>query len=93
MEYVDLYDENRVPLGRTRARKEPGRPGEFYVVVGIWVFDGRGNILLTKRHPDKKYAPNLWENTGGHVMAGETSAAAVVREPALAHRRTARRST
>ena len=28
----------------------------------------------------KKFAPNLWENTGGYVKAGETSIAAVLRE-------------
>lgn len=80
MEYVDLYDERRVPLGRTHPRKERVAPGEYFVVVGVWAFRRGPEILLTKRHPDKRYAPNLWENTGGHVMAGERSAAAVVRE-------------
>ena len=80
MEYVDLYDENRVPLGRTHLRKDKVAPGEYYVAVGIWVFGSGREILLTKRHPNKRFAPNLWENTGGHVMAGERSEAAIVRE-------------
>lgn len=80
MEYCDLYDENHNPLGRVHNRKEKLNPGEFITVTGIWIFDSSNRIFLTKRDPSKSYAPNLWENTGGHVMAGETSAAAVVRE-------------
>ncbi len=80
MEWIDLYDENRTPLGRVHPRSKPVEPGAFYVVVGIWIFNDRHEILLTRRHPDKKYAPNLWENTGGHVRAGENSADAAVRE-------------
>ena len=80
MELVDLYNENRTPLGRTHNRANKLAPDEFIIVVGIWIFNSKNEILLTKRHPNKSYAPNLWENTGGHVSAGETSIAAVVRE-------------
>ena len=79
-ELVDLYDSNRTPLGRTHDRANKLADGEFIIVVGIWIFNSKNEILLTKRHPNKKFAPNLWENTGGHVSAGETSVAAVVRE-------------
>lgn len=80
MEIVDLYDENRNLLGRTRNRADKLADGEYIIVVGIWVFDSQNRILLTKRAPTKSYAPNLWENTGGHVQSGEPSKAAVVRE-------------
>lgn len=79
-ELLDLYDENRVLIRKGQKRTDKLAPGEFVLVVGIWIFNSRNEILLTKRHPDKKYAPNLWENTGGHVMSGESSTAAVVRE-------------
>lgn len=79
-ELVELFDENRVSLGKIRPRGEKLEPGEFLVVVGSWVFNSKGEILLTKRHPDKKFAPNLWENTGGHVSAGESSEEAMARE-------------
>ena len=59
MEVWDLYDERRRPLGRTARRDEPLRPGEYHVVVGIWVFDGRGHILLTRRDAAKRYMPVL----------------------------------
>jgi len=79
-EYIDIYDKNRRLV---RTRQERGvklREGEFIVVVGIWVINDKNEILLTKRHPDKSYAPNLWENTGGHMQSGENSIDAVLRE-------------
>lgn len=80
MEVWDLYDAYRHPLGRTARRDEPLRPGEYHVVVGIWVFDGRGHILLTRRDASKRYMPGKWENTGGHVVSGEDSPTAAARE-------------
>lgn len=80
MEIWDLYDESRRPLGRTARRDEPLQPGEYHVVVGIWVFDGKGHILLTRRDASKRYMPGKWENTGGHVVSGEDSRAAAARE-------------
>ena len=80
MEIWDLYDESRRPLGRTARRDEPLQSGEYHVVVGIWVFDGKGHILLTRRDASKRYMPGKWENTGGHVVSGEDSRAAAARE-------------
>lgn len=42
MELVDLYDENRVPLGRTAERYGKKGPGEYRVVVHVCVFDHQG---------------------------------------------------
>lgn len=80
MEYCDIYDENRKPLGIIRARKDTLEQGEFKLAVGVWILNSKGEILLTKRHPCKSFAPNLWENTGGHVMAGESITAGAIRE-------------
>ena len=44
------------------------------------VFSDDGKVLLTKRSPEKKSFPNQWENTGGSVLAGETSRQAIQRE-------------
>lgn len=80
MEYLDLYDEHRHPLGRTLVRGEPFAEGEYHIVTAVWTVDSRGRILLTLRAPSKRYYPSLWENTGGAVQAGETSRSAAVRE-------------
>lgn len=40
----------------------------------------RKAMLITRRSMQKRYAPGKWENTGGHMTAGETPVAAVIRE-------------
>ncbi len=45
----------------------------------VWVYDGRGNLLLTRRAPEKSY-PGTWENSGGAAQAGESSRQAIARE-------------
>ena len=79
MEYNDIYDEHRNPTGRRHLRGTPWLPGEFGLVVCVWVYDGHGNILLTRRAPEKSFA-GPWENSGGAAKAGETSLQAIVRE-------------
>ena len=68
MEMVDLYDENRLPLGRTAERYAPKGEGEYRVVVHICVFDSRGRLLIQQR------------SAAGGVDAGETSRQAAERE-------------
>lgn len=78
-EYNDIYDENRRPTGRVHRRGTAWEKGEYGLVVCVWVHDGRGNLLLTRRAPQKSF-PGTWENSGGAVKAGENSLQAIVRE-------------
>ncbi len=79
MEYWDLYDSDRNPLGRLHARGEAFAEGEYYVCAEVWVRNSKGQFLITKRHPDKK-AGGLWEFTGGGTLAGEDTRRSAVRE-------------
>lgn len=79
MEYNDVYDVNRKPTGRVHLRGTPWKRGEYGYVVCVWVYDGEGRVLLTRRAPQKSF-PGTWENSGGAVKAGETSRQAVARE-------------
>lgn len=79
MEFNDVYDENRRLTGRVHQRGTPWRPGEYGLVVCVWVYDGYGKLLLTRRAPEKSFA-GTWENSGGAAQAGETSRAAIARE-------------
>ena len=79
MELNDIYDAERRLTGRLHQRGTPGKPGEYGLVACVWVYDGRGNLLLTRRAREKSY-PGTWENSGGAAKAGETSRAAVARE-------------
>lgn len=78
-EWNDIYDENRVLTGRKHLRGTPWKKGDYGLVVCVWVYDGRGHLLLTRRAPQKSF-PGTWENSGGAVRAGEDSLTAIVRE-------------
>ena len=79
MELLDMYDINRQFTGKVRQRGEPRQPGEYGLVVCVWVYDGRGHLLLTRRAPEKSFA-GTWENSGGAAQAGEDSLTAIRRE-------------
>ena len=78
-EFNDVYDKDRNLTGRLHLRGTPWKPGEYGLVVCVWVYDGKGNILLTRRAPEKSFA-GTWENSGGAAKAGETSLQAIARE-------------
>lgn len=79
MEYNDVYDKDRRLTGQTHIRGTRWKPGEYGLVVCVWVYDGEGNLLLTRRAPEKSF-PGTWENSGGAAKAGETSRQAIARE-------------
>lgn len=79
MEYNDIYDKDRNRTGRLHRRGKPWGAGEYGLVVCVWVYDGKGNLLLTRRAKGKSFA-GTWENSGGAAKAGETSRQAIARE-------------
>lgn len=79
VEYNDIYDSNRRLTGRVHRRGTPWKHGEYGLVVCVWVYDGRGHLLMTRRARGKSFA-GTWENSGGAAKAGETSRQAIVRE-------------
>ena len=81
MELVDLYNEDRLPLGRTAERSACRGAGEYRTVVHVCVFDRRGRMLIQRRAPEKFIWPDLWDvSVGGGVDAGETSRQGAERE-------------
>ena len=79
VELNDVYDENRNLTGRVHRRGTPWKVGDYGLVVCVWVYDGAGHLLLTRRAKGKSFA-GTWENSGGAAKAGETSREAVARE-------------
>ncbi len=79
MEWNDVYDKDRNLTGRIHRRGSKWAPGEYGLVVCVWVHDGKGNLLMTRRAPQKSFA-HTWENSGGAARAGETSRQAIKRE-------------
>ena len=81
MELVDLYDENRIPLGRTAERHAPTGPGEYRLVVHVCAFDSRGRLLVQRRTAEKRIWPDRWDvSVVGVLYDVETSRQAEERE-------------
>ena len=79
MEFNDIYDQNRNLTGRIHRRGSKWQTGEYGLVVCVWVHNGKGKLLLTRRAAEKSF-PHTWENPGGAAQAGESSLQAVCRE-------------
>ena len=79
MEWNDIYDRERRLTGRVHLRGTPWGEGEYGLVVCVWVYDGQGRILLTRRAKEKSFA-GTWENSGGAAKSGEDSRTAISRE-------------
>ncbi len=78
-ELWDVYDKDRCLTGKLHRRGDLLDPGEFHLVVQIWLRNSKGDYLLTKRAPNKGF-PLMWEFTGGSALAGDTSLDAALRE-------------
>ena len=79
MELNDIYDKDRNLTGQVHCRGTKWGAGEYGLVVCVWIYDGKGKLLMTRRAPQKSFA-HTWENPGGAAQAGETSRQAVKRE-------------
>ena len=80
MELWDLYDAQRIPLGKTHIRGNDFEAGTYHQVIGVWTIHQSGKVLVTQRDWQKSVCPGKWENTGGSVLSGETVLEACVRE-------------
>ena len=78
-EFWDIYDAARNKTGRTHRRGGPLQPGDYHLVVFIWLRSG-DRYFITQRAPEKEVAPLIWEVTGGSALAGEDSLTAALRE-------------
>ncbi len=79
-EIWDLYDEKRNLLNIKHIRGTRIKKGSYHVAVGIWTVNDKNEVLLTLRAPEKYDWPNMWENTAGSLITGESSRQGAVRE-------------
>ncbi len=80
MELWDVVDRDGRPTGRTMTRGSRAAPGDYHVVVHVWIADESGLWLIQRRAPHVESDPDIWACTGGSVLAGEDSRSAAVRE-------------
>lgn len=78
-EILDLYNSKKQRTGRTMHRGGKVPAGCYRLIVSIMTVNSSGEILITRRAPEKSFA-GRWEITGGCAQAGEDGRAAAVRE-------------
>jgi isopentenyldiphosphate isomerase len=81
MEIWDLYDQNRKKLNQTMVRGDVIPEGCFHLVVESIIINRSKQVLIQKRHPEKKGYPGYWEfSCGGSATTGDSSLEAMKRE-------------
>lgn len=78
MEYFDIYDENRKPLNKQKARGLALDDNEYNTGIEVYIINDN-KILMTQRCPEKSHA-GQWEVPGGCSQAGETMDDTIKRE-------------
>lgn len=62
-------------------KREARKKGQIHRLIRILLHDGRGNVLLQKRHPKAQDSPNCWDfSVAGHVDENESYEVAAKRE-------------
>ena len=80
-EIWDILNEKGCLTGKTAIRGIGAlKPGEYHLVVHIWVVSDDGKILIQQRSQAKKLMPGEWAATGGAAISGEDSYKAASRE-------------
>lgn len=79
MELVDLLNNRKELTGETCERNAVP-DGKYRLSIHIWIINDKNEILIQQRSANRKKFPNMWTNTGGACVAGETSIETVFRE-------------
>ena len=79
MELVDLLNDRKELIGETCERNSVPE-GKYRLSIHIWIVNDKNEILIQQRSASRKMFPNMWTNTGGACIAGETSIETVFRE-------------
>lgn len=77
MEKRDLVDKNRKYIGETTSTESNITEGKYIQIVIMCIENDKNEFLIQKRALKKN---GKWALTGGHVISGEDSVTAVLRE-------------
>ncbi len=71
-EQLDVLDENGLPSGRTKGRRDVHRDGDWHRAIHIWVVREERLVVLQRRAFTKDLEPGKLDvSVGGHYRAGE----------------------
>ena len=77
MEERDFFDKRRTQIGETTTKESNIAEGKYIQVVIICIENHKNEFLIQKRAQKKN---GKWALTGGHVISGENSEHAILRE-------------
>lgn len=81
MEIWDVYDKAGKLTGRSHIRGNKMKPGEFHLVVHVWIVNKSGEFLIQKRSLQKEGYPGMWHaSAAGSAVKGDNSLEAAIRE-------------
>jgi isopentenyl-diphosphate delta-isomerase len=81
VELLDVLTPDGLPTGRTKAKPDVHRDGDWHRAAHVWLVTPDQRVLLQRRAATKENWPNLWDvSVAGHISAGETAIDAAVRE-------------
>ncbi len=80
-ELIVLLDEKTLqPIGDAPKLASHHATTPLHLAFSVWVFNDKGELLLTKRASSKKVWPGVWTNSFcGHPLPGETISDAIFR--------------
>lgn len=83
-EHFDVLNPDGTKTGRTKARSEVHRDGDWHRAVHVWILCApTGEVVLQRRAPTKDAWANLLDiSTAGHVSAGDEPLPTARRETA-----------
>lgn len=80
MEYFDILNIDGSKSGKIAPKDEELLEGEYDLGAHAYIHNSKGEFLIQKRVKTKQFLPGGWDIHMGHVMAGETSKEAIIRE-------------
>jgi len=81
VELLDVLTPDGLPTGRTKAKPDVHRDGDWHRAAHVWLVTPDRRVLLQRRAATKENWPDLWDvSVAGHISSGETAIDAAVRE-------------
>ena len=80
MEYFEVYNQKEQPLNKIVARGTKLNPGEFFLVVHVWIKNAKNEYLIQQRAKASDPIPYQWATTTGLPNVGESLVDAAIRE-------------